>query len=207
MQVLLVDDNQLSLAAIKELLEATPDLRVRAATNGERALQIAQDWHGVDLLIAEIFMEPMNGFTLRNKMGNRFPGIRTIFISQYDASDYREYWEGCEVLIKPLEPKVVLAAIARTFVPVAAEAEESEETAAAAAETEIEAERETEPEPEAETALSLEEEEGEEAAPAPVESEPLQAEPTLVTQEPTVVEQEETRERPAVLPEVEAIEK
>ena len=48
--------------ALKELLEATPDIRVRAATSGERALQIAQEWHGADLLITEIFMEPMNGF-------------------------------------------------------------------------------------------------------------------------------------------------
>src|SRR2546423_1768309 len=146
MKVLLVDDNQLSLGAIKELLEATPDMRVRAATSGDRALQIAQEWHGADLLIAEIFMEPMNGFTLRNKLENRFPGMKTIFISQYDASDYHEHWEGCEVLIKPLEPKAVFAAMAKTFAP-PVEAEEVEEAEPLLApEPEPEAEPEREPE-------------------------------------------------------------
>src|ERR1043166_8339382 len=144
MKILLVDDNQLSLQAIKELLEATPDIKVRAATNGERALQIAQDWHGADLLVAEIFMEPMNGFTLRNKMENRFPGVKTIFVSQYDASDYREHWEGCEVLVKPLEPKTVLAAIAKTFAPPAQAEPEPEPLP----EPELEREPETEPETE-----------------------------------------------------------
>src|SRR5438094_722116 len=116
MKILVVDEDAESRDALKELLEAAPEPNeeaneVRAAANGDEALELAQEWGGVDLLITEIFMEQQNGFTLRNKMENRFAGMKTIFVTGYDVSGYEEHCGGCEVVPKPVDAQTLFEAI------------------------------------------------------------------------------------------------
>src|SRR5438067_1826355 len=103
MKILLVDADQQGLEQLRELLETSPGSKneIRTAPDGERALEAAREWGGCELLITGIYLEPMNGFTLRNKMENRFPGVKTIFMTPVDVSEYREHWEGSEVLNEP----------------------------------------------------------------------------------------------------------
>lgn len=124
MKILLVDQDPQNLEMLRGLLEGAPDTEVRTCASGDEALEIAQSWGGADLLITEVYLEPMNGFTLRNKMENRFANTRTIFVTAADISPYREYWEGYEVLMKPIEPEAVFTAIAKTFAPAPAVAPE-----------------------------------------------------------------------------------
>lgn len=98
-------------------LKTIPDAEVRVATTGEKALEHAASMGNVDVLVTDVIMEPMNGFTLRNKLQNRSPGVRTIFISGYDLGNYAEYTQGCQVLTKPFAPDALLRAIERELHP------------------------------------------------------------------------------------------
>ena len=90
------------------------DLLVSQPDTGEQALEMTSGQH-VDLLITEVFIEPMNGFTLRNKMENRHTGVRTIFLSGYDLSPYKEHTNGYEVIAKPASPQKLFPAVARAM--------------------------------------------------------------------------------------------
>src|SRR5581483_4956325 len=120
MKILLVDSDPATIQALLPLLKNTPGTEVRAANNGDKALETAMEGGGADLLITGVFMEPMNGITLRNKLENRFPGVKTVFLSEYDMTDYAEHVSGYEVVAKPVQPNQVLVAIAKTMAPPAA---------------------------------------------------------------------------------------
>src|SRR2546423_12200389 len=110
MKILLVDTDPATIQSLLPLLKSTPGNEVRAANSGEKALATATEWQGVDLLVSEGFMEPMNGFTLRNKLQNRFAGTKAIFVSEYDLSDYAEHVEDSPTLRKPVQATQLFAA-------------------------------------------------------------------------------------------------
>jgi len=112
---ILVADREEELKGVVDILAKTPGNEIRSARTGDEALELAQT-EGVDLLITEVFMEPMNGFTLRNKMENRHPRVRTIFMSAYDLAPYAEHTYGYEVIAKPMTPHKLFQAIARSRV-------------------------------------------------------------------------------------------
>lgn len=138
MRILLVDDDTGVIQSLLAILRAQPDYEVRAATHGEKALENAAALGGIDLLITDVVMQPMDGFALREEMKRRYPQVRTIFISGYDLTDYQEQTHGSQVLAKPIEPVVLLESIEREFASEqdatpGAEALESHRLAAASA--------------------------------------------------------------------------
>ncbi len=116
MKILLVDDEPDIVQMLVALLQKLPENDVRGATTGGQALQSAMSMGGIDLLITDVVMEPMDGFTLRDQIATRYPGARTIFISGYDLSDYDGQTAGHQVLAKPVEQAELFAAIARESV-------------------------------------------------------------------------------------------
>ncbi len=115
MNILLVDDDNEALDALRPFLESIPDVVVRSASTGQAALEQAMEWGKVDLLVTDVAMEPMNGFTLRNKLENRHPGVKTIFMSGYSVDEYAEFTDGCPVLVKPFESNDLLHCIAEAM--------------------------------------------------------------------------------------------
>ena len=113
MNILLVDDEIGALDVLRPILESMPGVEVRVATSGADALEQAMEWGKVDLLVTDVAMEPMNGFTLRNKLENRLPGIKTIFMSGYLLDDYTEYTNDRPVLVKPFDPEALRGLVAR----------------------------------------------------------------------------------------------
>ena len=113
MRILLVDDDTAVIQSLVALLRAQPGHEVRVAINGEKALENAAALGGLDLLITDVVMQPMDGFTLRDEMVRRFPQVRTIFITGYDLNDYPEQTQAHQLLTKPIEPAALLAAIER----------------------------------------------------------------------------------------------
>ena len=73
MRVLLVDDDTAILQALLPVLRARPGDEVRGAVSGEKALENAAAMGGVDVLITDVAMKPMNGFALRTEMEARYP--------------------------------------------------------------------------------------------------------------------------------------
>src|SRR4030095_4159934 len=101
MRILLVDDDPSVIQLLLPSLRALPGHEVRVATNGGKALENAALLGGLDLLITDVVMEPMDGFALQAQLAARHPGLRTIFLSGYDLSEYEEQIAGCQTLEKP----------------------------------------------------------------------------------------------------------
>jgi formylglycine-generating enzyme required for sulfatase activity/CheY-like chemotaxis protein len=132
MRILLVDDDTTVIQALLAVLRSLPGHEVRVATSGEKALENAAAMGGVDLVISDVVMEPMDGFTLCNQLVAQYPAVRKIFISGYDLSDYAEHLQSARLLTKPIDTDVLIAAIAEE-----AAAAEAEAAAQAAPEPEV----------------------------------------------------------------------
>ena len=102
MRILLVDDDTAVIQTLLAILKTLPGHDLRVATGGEKALENASALGGLDLLISDVVMEPINGFTLRDELVSRYPNVRTILISGYDLSDYPEQLAGHTFLAKPI---------------------------------------------------------------------------------------------------------
>lgn len=113
MRILLVDDDAGVVDSLAAMLRQMPGSEVRTAANGGQALQAAHAWGGVDVLITDVVMEPMDGFTLRDHVAGRYPAARVIFISGYDLSDYGAQTANHLLLTKPVEQADLFAAVAQ----------------------------------------------------------------------------------------------
>ena len=82
MRILLADDDTGVIQALLAILKSVPGYEIRVATTGDRALENAAGLGGVDLLITDVVMEPMDGFTLRDQVLMRYPAARTILIDR-----------------------------------------------------------------------------------------------------------------------------
>src|SRR4051794_5238274 len=107
MRILLVDDDAGVVQALLAVLETLPGHEIRTAGVGGEALAAATQWNGVDLLITDVVMEPMDGFTLRDHLLGRYPAMRTILISGYDLSDYPEQTRNYQLLGKPIDAETL----------------------------------------------------------------------------------------------------
>lgn len=112
MKILCVDDDPTLLQELVEVLKNEPGYQTVAGANGGQALMGAAEMQGVDLLITDVVMDPMDGFTLRQKLLERYPEMKTIFVSGYDLSDYAAYTAGCHVFTKPLDFELLREAVA-----------------------------------------------------------------------------------------------
>jgi formylglycine-generating enzyme required for sulfatase activity/CheY-like chemotaxis protein len=117
MRILLVDDDPSVVQSLAAILQSLPGHDVRAATTGGQALQNAMAMGGVDLLITDVVMEPMDGFTLRDQIATRYPAARTILITGFDLSEYAEQTAGLQVLEKPIDADAFRDAIERETAP------------------------------------------------------------------------------------------
>ena len=113
MKILLVDDDPAMLQALESILEGNPDYEMAIAENGGMAMEKAAALGGVDLLITDVVMDPMDGFTLRQALLACYPEMKTIFVSAYDLADYEPHTGGCEIFLKPFEAERLLEAVAR----------------------------------------------------------------------------------------------
>src|SRR3954452_24618944 len=118
MRILLVDDETSVIQALLTTVKTLPGHDVRVATTGEKALENAAAMGGVDLLITDVVMEPMDGFTLRDQIVSRYPKARTILLSGYDLSDYPEQTQDHQFLQKRLEIQTLIAAVQRDLAAV-----------------------------------------------------------------------------------------
>lgn len=112
MKILLVDDETQVLDALRALLEAAGAGEVRTAGCGEEALRVAREWGGPDVLVTDVVMEPMDGFTLRETLAAEYPALRAVFVSAYDLTEHAGRLAGAQVLAKPATAEEILAAAA-----------------------------------------------------------------------------------------------
>ena len=112
--VLIVDDNPENLTVLGELLHVR--YKVRAATSGARALQLARQAPLPDLILLDIMMPNMSGYQvleqLRDAEATR--DIPVIFISAMSATEDEQrglVLGAVDYIGKPLRPAIVLARV------------------------------------------------------------------------------------------------
>ena len=86
--VLVVDDQNLVRQALQMNLEAESDLEVvGSANNGVQALEQI-DLLNPDVVILDLEMPGIDGFTTLQIINQRFPKIKVLVLSSYDDSEY-----------------------------------------------------------------------------------------------------------------------
>ena len=104
MRILIVDDEPGVAEALRELLGSHGTFDIKTAAGGDAALHEARSWaEGPEVLVTDVVMEPMDGFSLRDSLLGEFPNLRVIFASAYDLSGYADRLSGASVLPKPVD--------------------------------------------------------------------------------------------------------
>ncbi len=112
--ILIVDDSPENLAVLNELLQ--PAYRVRVATSGEKALQLAVTSPSPDLILLDVMMPGMDGYEVfsRLRADPRTRDIPVIFVTAMDSTEAE--MRGLEIgavdyITKPIVPLIVLARV------------------------------------------------------------------------------------------------
>lgn len=113
--ILVVDDEPISADGISIYLEShgDPQWNIMTAYNSVDAIHLAQQ--RIDVLLTDIMMPGMNGFTLQEQMCKRWPRLRTVFLtgngSMNDAQQAIRSENVVDYVLKIEDESVVLAAI------------------------------------------------------------------------------------------------
>ncbi|MCP5278214.1 MAG: two-component system response regulator [Thiobacillus sp.] len=112
--ILIVDDNPENLAVLSELLH--PEFQVRAAKSGEQALALAGVAPRPDLILLDVMMPDMDGFTVLAHLRRdaRVRDIPVLFLTALDRQEdqLRGFDLGAvDYITKPILPPVVLARV------------------------------------------------------------------------------------------------
>lgn len=78
-----------------------------------RAMTFIEKYPGkIDVLVAELVMQPMSGWDVSQAMKARQPQAKTVLYTGMYESSMKEWSHGEEVLRKPFTPKTLVARIA-----------------------------------------------------------------------------------------------
>ena len=102
MRVLIVDDEVLARAVLRELLAAHPEVEiVGEAGNGFEAVKLADEL-APDLLFLDIQMPKLSGFEVMELVGEK---VAVIFVTAYDEFALKAFdVHAVDYLLKPVEP-------------------------------------------------------------------------------------------------------
>ncbi len=108
--ILIVDDEKDLLEGLKRLVEIELHCRVLTAENGQVALKILEQQE-VDLILADVRMPEMDGFSLLKEVKKLYPDITFVIITAYGTIDQavRAVKEGAyDFIQKPFEDEQLL---------------------------------------------------------------------------------------------------
>lgn len=111
--ILIVDDEQPFLLSLQEGLSDQPGYRIETALNGQEALNILSK-HKIDLLVTDLKMPVMDGFSLLAHMSGNYPGIPVIVMTAFGTQEIEERFKKIEnfhYLEKPLDLDILAETI------------------------------------------------------------------------------------------------
>jgi PAS domain S-box-containing protein len=120
-KVLIVDDNENNLFALRTLIEKHMDVAVLEAISGAAALEIALKEPGIDLIILDVQMPEMDGFQTASmlKIRKKTRDIPVIFLTaafKTDEFQKRGYALGAaDYLLKPIDDNLLINKISTYF--------------------------------------------------------------------------------------------
>ena len=109
-KILAVEDEALVRILIVETL-ADAGHNVVEAPDGESALAIVKETPDLDLIVTDVRMSKMDGFSLARFAREIRPDLPVLFMTGYMGSDVPANIPGAKVLQKPFDPDDLLAAI------------------------------------------------------------------------------------------------
>jgi len=112
--LLVVDDTPANLALMSDLLKDS--YKVKVATGGVRALEIARSVNPPDLILLDIMMPELDGYAvcMELKKDPKTSGIPVVFLTaKSEPEDEKKGLElgACDYITKPISPSVVMARI------------------------------------------------------------------------------------------------
>jgi len=112
MRILIVDDESLARAYLREQLGTIPDMEVIGeAANGFEAVKLAEELTP-DVMLLDVQMPKLSGFEVLELLGNRSPAV--IFVTAFDEFALRAFEvHAVDYLLKPVEPARLSAALER----------------------------------------------------------------------------------------------
>ena len=112
--ILLVDDEPAILSSMNEVLSSC--YKVRAANTGSHALKIADTEPRPDLILLDVQMSELNGYSVLSKLKENAStsDIPVIFVTAMEAAEDEE--KGLELgavdyIVKPINPAILLARV------------------------------------------------------------------------------------------------
>ncbi len=120
-KLLIVDDHEHNLYALRTLVQRHMDVEVLEASSGRQALAIALDTPGIDLIILDVQMPEMDGFQTARmlKIRKKTRDIPIIFLTAaFKAEEFQQ--KGYEVgaadyLLKPIDDNQLINKISTYF--------------------------------------------------------------------------------------------
>lgn len=112
MRILIVDDESLARAFLKEQLAGMAGMQiVGEAANGFEAVKLAEDL-SPEVMLLDVQMPKLSGFEVMELLGARAPAV--IFITAFDEFALRAFEvHAVDYLLKPVEPARLIAALER----------------------------------------------------------------------------------------------
>jgi CheY-like chemotaxis protein len=109
-KILAVEDEALvRMLIVETLLDAGHD--VLEAPDGDAALAIVKRTPDLDLIVTDVRMSKMDGFSLAQLAREVRPGLCVLFMTGYMGTDVPSKIPDAKVLQKPFDPEDLLAAI------------------------------------------------------------------------------------------------
>ncbi|MGR8929607.1 MAG: HD domain-containing phosphohydrolase [Gammaproteobacteria bacterium] len=112
--ILIVDDDPSNLSALGSLLR--PSYKVMAAPSGERALQIATGPNPPDLILLDVMMPKLDGYSVLKMLRGKPEActIPVIFVTSLDTCEDEEHGlmlGAVDYIAKPYRPPIILARV------------------------------------------------------------------------------------------------
>ncbi len=117
--ILIVEDDKPLQKALGETLDIA-GYRVHVADDGEQALAVLERHGDISLVVTDIQMKPMDGYTLLKQIRRRYRNLPVIVMTAYGTIDsaVNAIQEGAvDYLVKPLEAEQLLTMVERHVMP------------------------------------------------------------------------------------------
>jgi DNA-binding NarL/FixJ family response regulator len=112
MHILIVDDDPLLTDCLVETIgEQFPLFWIESAVSPCEALATAGRMDKLDLLLSDIKLGNVDGFTLREKILEQFPNLQSVFITGHELNSFGISASGKKILRKPLQYEEVIQAV------------------------------------------------------------------------------------------------
>lgn len=112
MKALIVEDAQISLKALYSMLKKN-SYEVVEATSGVSALKILEEGNSIDIIISDIMMPHMDGFTLTRKIKSNRKLCRIPIVLCTSQNDKNSIIKGIELgiadyIVKPIKESILI---------------------------------------------------------------------------------------------------